>query len=165
MKNTSFHKHIHHHSKRFTIKCRECSKNKLNFYMKVNGDVINTCYIPTTYEILKDRLPNVLKTACFNDMNLPFSEEVKRTEIGHLFEHILLEYLCAHHDHKKSKCVEFSGKTAWNWKKDPKGTFHINVQGEDIDIEAVKKAFNMSVLLTEYIMSEGNVNKRVAQII
>src|ERR1700761_2246371 len=55
---------------------------------------INTKEIPFITDLLQKNLPSVLQTTCYNDLDLPFHVEVKNTEIGHLFEHILLEYLC-----------------------------------------------------------------------
>src|SRR5260221_1214377 len=63
---------------------------------------INTKKIPLITDLLKENLPSVLATICYNDLNLPFHVEVLNTEIGHLFEHILLEYLC------QSKLAQFA---------------------------------------------------------
>src|SRR5437868_6032179 len=57
---------------------------------------ISTKEIPTITDLLQKNLPSVLLTTCYNDLGLPFDIEVQNTEIGHLFEHIILEYLCQH---------------------------------------------------------------------
>ncbi|OGH41407.1 MAG: hypothetical protein A3H79_02030 [Candidatus Levybacteria bacterium RIFCSPLOWO2_02_FULL_36_8b] len=95
--------------------------------MKLYTNTINTKDIPYTTFILEKFLPNVLKSVCYNKKKLPFHEEVKKTEIGHLFEHILLEYLCRFKTSKGFKNVEFSGETYWNWRKYPRGTFYITI--------------------------------------
>src|ERR1700737_3152384 len=85
---------------------------------------INTGEIPFIVDQLKEYLPNVLMTQCYNEDNLPFALEVRNTEIGHLFEHILLEYLCQLKIAKGFAKAEFAGRTRWNWIKDPRGKFH-----------------------------------------
>jgi hypothetical protein len=69
--------------------------NNLNFVMKVNSnDKISTSTIPATSLQLALHLPSIFGCNCFNDGNKSFGEECKNTELGHLFEHIMLEYLC-----------------------------------------------------------------------
>ena len=58
--------------------------------MQLFYNQVNTCDIPVIVDLLQEHLPNVLFTQCFNDEGFPFNVEVKNTEIGHLFEHILL---------------------------------------------------------------------------
>src|SRR3989344_4488342 len=62
--------------------------------MELSIPSVTTKDFPQTFAILQKRLPSVLQSQCFNEENIPFLLEVKTTEIGHLFEHILLEYLC-----------------------------------------------------------------------
>ena len=88
---------------------------------------INTKEIPFIEDLLKENLPSVLAATCYNDLDLPFDEEVRNTEIGHLFEHILLEYLCQNRLAKGAKRATFSGRTKWNWTRDPFGRFHIHL--------------------------------------
>lgn len=116
---------------------------------------VSTGHIPFIDELLQKHLPTVLLTQCFNDENLPFSLEVKSTEIGHLFEHILLEYLCQLKIAKGAQSAAFSGRTSWNWIKDPRGKFHIHLTcgKKDADILpfALEKTINLMkiILLTE----------------
>ena len=81
--------------------------------MDVLYNRINTNEIPTIVDVLQAKLPSVLYTTCYNDQNLPFDIEVQNTEIGHLFEHILLEYLCQLKLAKGAKQATFAGKTRW----------------------------------------------------
>src|SRR4051812_19075040 len=96
--------------------------------MSLFTDYYHTNSLPQTSPILQEELPPVLKTQCFNELNLPFSSEVKNTEIGHLFEHILLEYLCQEKIADGYKKASFRGVTRWNWKNEAKGTFHIMIK-------------------------------------
>lgn len=115
---------------------------------------INTKEIPFITDLLKENLPSVLATTCYNDFNLPFDIEVQNTEIGHLFEHILLEYLCQNRLAKGAKRATFSGRTKWNWRRDPFGRFHIHLTcgRKDADILpiALEQTVNLMKLLLEY---------------
>lgn len=111
-----------------------------------------TTSLPHTYNILKESLPTVLKTECFNDSNLPFDKEVKNTEIGHLFEHIILEYLCQLKIKEGYKRALFKGVTNWNWKKDAKGTFRIYINLRPKDVIYFEMALEKSIKLLNKIL-------------
>src|SRR5579871_6993452 len=95
--------------------------------MKAFTKYVTTKEIPQTYHILKQELPHVLSSRCFNDQQLPFSEEVKATELGHLLEHILLQYLCQEKVAFGFEEATYNGITKWNWKRYPYGTFTITI--------------------------------------
>lgn len=123
-------------------------------HMQLLNNRVNTSDIPLVVDLLNQHLPNVLLTQCFNEEDLPFDVEVKNTEIGHLFEHILLEYLCQLKIGKGSVNASYSGRTSWNWVRDPMGTFHIRlscgIKDADILPLAVEKTISlMKVLLQE----------------
>lgn len=122
----------------------------------VNCNALTTGKLPKTTKILKKRLPSVLKSKCFNEAKLPFYQEVKNTEIGHLFEHILLEYLCLEKLKKGKKYASYSGVTKWDWIKETKGTFNINVQCPDTDSDIFPTALAKTAALTSTILSETN---------
>lgn len=114
---------------------------------------VNTVDFPNTFSILQKMLPSVLKTECFNDDNNPFFEEVRHTEVGHLFEHILLDYLCMLKIMKGFSSATYSGRTSWNWKKDAYGTFHIAIgagqREQEIFMEALKKTIDLIHMILE----------------
>ena len=122
--------------------------------MMMYGDIINTRDLPSTYSILKKNLPQILIAKCFNDAKLPFSVELRRTEIGHLFEHILLEYLCEQKFTKGFDYAEYSGETHWNWIKEPKGVFHITISSGYDDVDIFPKAVEQTTHLFQLIMNK-----------
>ena len=128
------------------------SKSRILITMCMQKSIIHTSYLPQTHYILKSNLPQVLQSLCFNDSNLPFDLEVKDTEIGHLFEHVLLEYLCDLKIKNGHKEASFKGVTNWNWKIDAKGTFHIQIQIQPYDIEYFQEALEKSVALLNKIL-------------
>lgn len=129
--------------------------------MKAFTKYVTTREIPQTYEILKKHLPRVLHTRCFNDQKLPFSEEVKATELGHLLEHILLQYLCQ--EKVTLGCTEatYNGVTMWNWEKYPYGTFHITIDSGFEDLAIFPFALQKAVTLFQQILqSTSNFYKQ-----
>lgn len=95
--------------------------------MQLKTSIVNTRDIPYTVIFLKNHLPGVLRTDCFNEGNLTFEEEVVATELGHLFEHILLETICSIKYSQGFSNAIYNGVTSWNWKKDPYGMFRISI--------------------------------------
>lgn len=120
--------------------------------MQLLSSQLNTNDIPFISELLKQHLPSVLRTECFNDENLPFALEVKNTEIGHLFEHILLDYLCQLKVAKGSADAVFAGRTKWNWFRDPKGMFHINLNCGFQDADILPLALERTIALMRIIL-------------
>jgi len=114
---------------------------------------INTKEIPFIIDLLKENLPSVLATTCYNDLDLPFDEEVRNTEIGHLFEHILLEYLCQNRLAKGAKRATFSGRTKWNWTRDPFGRFHIHLTCGKKDADILPLALEQTVSLMKVLLA------------
>lgn len=124
-------------------------------------EVLNTKDLPQTYTILKTLLPQVMDSVCFNDTDTPFSIEVRNTEIGHLFEHVLLEYLC-----QEKLLVGFSeacyqGYTDWNWKKNPRGTFHIVINSGSSEEYLYDNAIKKTISLINTIIESGFVKKSI----
>ncbi len=126
--------------------------------MMILKDPINTEGLPYTFDILKTFLPSVLTSECFNDQNLPFHKEVKKTEIGHLFEHILLEYMCQLKIAKGNKYASYSGRTKWNWKRDPRGMFHIHINCTRKDADIFPTAVDKSLALMKIILNSNTKN-------
>jgi len=119
--------------------------------MRTGVSHVYTGSLPYTALILKDKLPTVHQSKCFNYYNFTFSQEVKNTEMGHLFEHILLEYLCLLKINKGYKSVVFEGITNWDWQKEEKGTFHIKIFGKSTIFE-FSHALQKSVELVDFII-------------
>lgn len=123
------------------------NKQNTRILMRLFTTIVNTRDIPTTFSFLEKFLPSILVATCYNDDHLPFVKEVKSTEIGHLFEHVLLEYLCMLKLANGCKKATFRGETNWNWKKDTWGTFHIyinaGIRNEHIFQQALEKSVNL----------------------
>jgi len=125
---------------------------KLFIFMQLHQDIVNTQNLPHTYAILQKTLPTILRATCFNEGNIPFCKEVRRTEIGHLFEHILLEYLCKEKLLAGAKRAMFEGVTDWNWEKEPYGSFHITIPFTEGDADFFPIALKKSMQLLNVIL-------------
>lgn len=123
---------------------------KLDMSMKT--PCLNTTELPHTFSIIRKELPSLLNTMCFNEDNLPFKEEVKHTEIGHLFEHIVLEYLCLNKLAAGSRKAVFNGRTSWNWVKETRGIFHIHIDVAEEDSKILTAALFQAELLMQKLL-------------
>ncbi|HSW48137.1 MAG TPA: hypothetical protein VLG67_03565 [Candidatus Saccharimonadales bacterium] len=128
---------------------------------KIRMEMLISCVctseLPMTYSILKKQLPSIMRSKCFNENNYKFSKEVKNTEIGHLFEHIILEYLSNLKSLEGVKNPIYNGLTSWNWTKDPRGVFHIEIDSGLDDESALSLALHKSNQLLYAILESGQI--------
>ena len=123
-------------------------------FMQLLNEHVNTSHIPTIVQRLQKHLPNVLLTECFNEEGLHFLEEVNITDIGHLFEHVLLEFICKLKINKGFAEAAFSGRTRWNWMKDPMGTFHIRLTCGVKDADILPLAIEKTITLMKKVLTD-----------
>lgn len=142
----------HFYNSSFFALKTERNKNNIRIKMFLKIPCFKTNELPNTFDILKEELPSVLKNKCVNEKNISFSEEVKNTEIGHLFEHLFLE-LIWQASFKKMGC--FKGRTAWNWKKEKKGTFNIYAEVKNLSDEKVFSSLEKAIKLLEAVIESG----------
>ena len=70
--------------------------------------------------------PHLAHHKCHNDHGHSFRRECMSTEIPHLLEHLIIELQTQAQRHESLK-----GETQWNWRVDPRGTFHVHVEYEN----------------------------------
>jgi hypothetical protein len=129
-----------------------------DFHCKVDGTTVNTREFPRTLSILKEMIPGVLQTQCFNEHNDPFILEVTKTEIGHLFEHVLLYLLLQEQMKKGLDKIVYEGKTSWNWRKNPRGDFWVRIWGPKIAASKFQKLIDQATSIIEIVMSSNKTN-------
>lgn len=144
-------KGLSYNSPLFTLKIRQTRKVTA-IDMQLGVSFVNTCDIPETLEFLEQNYPSVLKTQCFNEQNLPFAIEVNATEIGHLFEHILIDKLCSLKIKNGAKQASFNGTTSWNWQENPRGFFQIWIDIGRDDLELLIEGLRYTIDLTTRLM-------------
>lgn len=137
--------------------------NGWTFDYNVSPLMISTKSFPKTFNIIKKMIPGVLETECFNDHNFSFSKEIKNTEIGHLFEHIVIYLLKEHGISKHHDCdndeVIYEGRTWWNWKENPKGKFFIEVNGPLVASDIFTKIIKQANSIIEIILMSQSIEK------
>ncbi|MGE5042339.1 MAG: hypothetical protein ACM3IJ_05570 [Candidatus Levyibacteriota bacterium] len=121
--------------------------------MEVSRSLVNTRLLPHTHEFLSLHFPNVFNTECFNEQNLPFYIEAAATEMGHLFEHILIEHMRLIKVAEGEKYAEFNGITSWNWEKDPVGVFHIELDAKIEDKKILFLGLKKTIILMEQLFN------------
>lgn len=120
--------------------------------MQFFNEAISTRQFPYTLQLLEQHAPKVLQTKCFNPLNLSFREEVVNTELGHLFEHILIQFLCEETIIAGADAALFDAETEWNWRRYPKGNFKIVVQGK-VKKEILQRALLKSIRVVELLFA------------
>lgn len=123
--------------------------------MKMELPFVNSHSFPQTAVILGKFLPQVFSHRCFNNKNLPFYQEACQTELGHLFEHILLEYLRQLKVEAGFKDPVYRGETSWNWNQEKEGIFHIEISAGEEDLEILRIALEKSISLMNIILSSS----------
>lgn len=127
--------------------------------MNIHNGIYSTAALPQTVLLLQRDLPGIFSTDCFNNENLPFRLEVENTELAHLFEHILLENLCSGLVQCSDKKVVVNGVTTWNWKIEPMGTYHIQIDSGVMQKEIFSSALQKSTeLFNQIISSDFSIN-------
>lgn len=142
---------------------RVFESDALVLYLKTESDAVKlavyfdtesptTESFPDTSTLLTQFVPAYRTARCRNDRNLPFYREVEQTELGHLLEHILLEYLCLNKRQAGQSQALFTGKTTWNWQRDPRGTFFIDIAIRPEDHVYLSEALTQSLELIGKIL-------------
>jgi hypothetical protein len=96
---------------------------------------------------------------CFNDRNQCFKKEVKNTEIGHLYEHIVLEYISDYIELKINTRPNVSGFTCWDWNDKNEGVFEITIN--TANFEALSFAISKATSLLERIIKTSVAPKQM----
>jgi hypothetical protein len=115
---------------------------------------LTTDSFPNIQSVLNTYLPSIFQNECYNPQNLSFFEESKRTEIGHLFEHVLLEYMCLIKI-PYVKEVTFSGRTYWN-PQNLNGCFRVEVKCNIHDWPIFNIALKKAIKLMDKIFLTSN---------
>lgn len=136
-------------SKNFRVEVRQLSEKVLLTQQILDGRT-STSDLPVTYQILKENIPTVFDNECFNTEDLPFEIEVRKTEVGHLLEHLILENLKIE-SWRMSQPADFVGQTTWNWYREKYGKFNIEIWLDFKSRRFFKRAFRKSIFLLEKI--------------
>jgi hypothetical protein len=101
--------------------------NKVKLVVEMpDPDRCTTDCVPHVHKGVFRLFPNLSRHKCHNGNGYSFRKEARATEVPHLLEHLIIELQAQaqHHDVLK-------GETQWNWRVDPRGTFHVHVEYEN----------------------------------
>lgn len=82
-------------------------------------------------------LPGLASHHCSTGPRGTFAEELKNTEVPHLFEHVVLELMA-----EAGSPRDLKGETAWDFKRQGHGVFRVSVEYDDdlVALGAIKTA-------------------------
>lgn len=148
-------------SKNFSVSLLQ-KEDKILLTQHVWGNYINTKSFPLTYNILAKHIPTIFENECFNQDGQPFSHEVRSTEVGHLFEHLVLEILKIHHSNEYGD-ADISGFTEWDWNREKVGVFNIQISCASLIYPPKKLRRNIvkAILQASAILEEIFSNQEV----
>lgn len=98
--------------------------------------------VPELANNLLTMIPSLRNHLCENRNGLRFEEEVRDTELGHVFEHVVLALLHARGYHLR-------GHTTWNWHREPLGTYQVTIN------TGKKLLIKESLLLAQAILTNA----------
>jgi hypothetical protein len=130
----------------------EKSAHQIHLHLSLVNTKLTTKSYPKTVEILNRQLPGIFSCKCFNNEKRSFRKEAKNTEVGHLFEHILMENLINLHPVVHT-C---RGETRWDWQRNPLGTFEIELNTLEGYQVVWQEVLLRSMKIFDAILASGN---------
>jgi hypothetical protein len=101
--------------------------NKVKLVVEMpDANRYTTDHVPHLPRSLFKLFPHLAQHKCHNEHGHSFRRESLATEIPHLLEHLIIELQTQAQRHEVLK-----GETQWNWRVDPRGTFHVHVEYEN----------------------------------
>jgi hypothetical protein len=105
-------------------------RDKIFIKLKINEHFDRICYIPGLANKIIKICPGLRKHKCDNFMKQTFMRELKNTELAHVLEHLMIENLLNFDKNLHS----VSAWTSWNWKKNPKYSYTIEIEYDNLAI-------------------------------
>lgn len=90
----------------------------------VSPHSFKTSQMPKFKEAVLLRLPELRFHRCDNGQGKSFVDELGDTELAHVFEHMLIEII----SQMDSKVDGVRGLTTWNWKKNPRWSYCVEIE-------------------------------------
>lgn len=137
---------------RFELLSLQIDKTGTLAEFRAREDSLVTSKFPGFEKKLLVILPHLLDNVkCYNGQNHPFAVEMLATETGHLYEHIWLEVLCCE-KLRTAHTAHYRGQTSWNWKKDPRGIFHVELNATEKDRHLIEYTSQISLRILEQVL-------------
>lgn len=140
---------MHHKQHFFSVYYLQPHADYWLLQFSVNSDYCSTSQFPALQSDMRTLLPEILVAECDNPNKLPFYEEMQSTQTAHLYEHMVLEYLCKLKLKKGAREASYEGRTFWDATQ-PTGeesTIAVSRQGES------KSQFLQAVRLSSQLLT------------
>lgn len=98
--------------------------------LTVPDHITNTTQIPGFSESILKKLPTLKEHICYNELGQTFEHELNDTLLAHVFEHVLIELMGKRIGYRKN----IKGYTSWNWYKNPRGSYQIEIHHPDKEL-------------------------------
>ncbi|OGM14978.1 hypothetical protein A3A76_05505 [Candidatus Woesebacteria bacterium RIFCSPLOWO2_01_FULL_39_23] len=149
-------------SRNFSVKIDQ-QKDKVFLLQQITNPAIHTDILSGTIPVLLKKIPTIFGNFCCNNAQLSFKNEVKNTEVGHLFEHLILENLKLE-TLKKENNADYIGETTWNWNLEKIGTYNITIFSPTKNKDIFYKACMKSIAILEEIYNYNSIPLAGAEI-
>ena len=138
------------------VRLGNLSSRNARLVVVVDPDRFHTYWLPGLPERVIEAMPSIIADGlvCHNPRHEPFSEEIKHTETGHLFEHVVLGYMLENDIYKGRSDVHLKATTSWNWDREPRGVFHLRFWGRDFRRVAFVSAVEQALALLNPLLAE-----------
>jgi len=120
-----------------------------------------TSQVPHLPRMLFRRFPRLALHKCENGLGLSFRQECRKTEIPHLFEHLIIEL-----QSQAQPAEVLRGETEWNWTVDPRGRFHVTVDYENelLAIGAIRLAEKIMLALDQRVIEMIDIANEMSRL-
>ena len=118
----------------------------------------STSQFPQLVEDLRVLLPEIMVAQCDNPNNIPFCEEMKETQTAHLFEHVILEYLCKLRLRSGFGEASYEGRTFWDTTKAPGENSMIAISRQGESQSVFEEAVTLSIILLKQLIKSTESN-------
>jgi len=120
-----------------------------------------TSQVPHLAEGLFRLFPHLRHHKCDNSGGHAFRRECRRTEIPHLFEHLIIELQA-----QVQPAEVLRGETRWNWRVDPRGRFYVFVDYENelLAVGAIRLAERIIHGLDRRVLEDLDTHAEMARL-
>lgn len=120
-----------------------------------------TSQVPHLPKSLFRLFPRMAMHKCDNGLGLSFRQECRRTELPHLFEHLIIEL-----QSQVQPAEVLRGVTEWNWTLDPRGRFHVTVDFENelLAIGAIRLAEKLMDALDRRVVETIRIDEEMKRL-
>lgn len=114
--------------------------DRVDVVVRVEAHHLRTSLDEAVAERALEMLPGLATHRCSTASARSFVDEMKDTEVPHLFEHVVLELMAG-----AGSPRDLKGETAWDFRREGHGVFRVSVEYDDdlVALGAIKTAHKL----------------------